>query len=145
MERVLYSRGIEQVATLVRTTYKGTVEEIGIDNLKKYQIFYCDLGQAVEGDSTQAGLRPCILVSNDKNNRHSPTINIIPITSRAKKKMPTHCRVMCGTESVAMAEQIRTISKKRICTDEGIVNKVYEIPHCFRGEIDRILRVQLGL
>ena len=65
--------------------------------------------------SVQSGYRPAWIVSNDMNNTHSPTVNIIPITSKAKKTLPIHVTVDCTAEngltsqSTLLVEQIMTV------------------------------------
>lgn len=80
--------------------------------MKIYDIYYANLDGV---GSEQTGLRPCIIVSNDLNNLHSPTVTIIPVTSQCKTHIPTHCQINgLPKSSIAMAEQIRTIDKTRI-------------------------------
>lgn len=82
--------------------------------MKIYEIYYANLDGI---GSEQTGLRPCIIVSNNLNNLHSPTVTVIPVTSRCKNHIPTHCKIKgLPKSSIAMAEQIRTIDKTRIVT-----------------------------
>lgn len=64
----------------------------------------------------QAGNRPAIIVSNDKNNEHSSTVNVVPLTtSTNKKNLPTHVKLEgCGLKrtSTVLAEQVTTIDKR---------------------------------
>jgi len=69
--------------------------------------------------SEQNGIRPCIVLSDDLNNIYSPTINILPLTSKvnSKRKLPHH--VIIDNEyirmaSIALCEQIDTVDKSRI-------------------------------
>lgn len=84
--------------------------------IKRGQIYYADLSPVV--GSEQGGLRPVLVVSNDTNNKYSPTITICPITSQVKKVIPTHMtlynlegRKIKGT---VLCEQVRTIDKRRL-------------------------------
>lgn len=80
--------------------------------MKIYDIYYVNLDGI---GSEQKGLRPCIIVSNNINNLHSPTVTVIPVTSQCKTYIPTHCQINgLPKSSIAMAEQIRTIDKTRI-------------------------------
>jgi len=60
--------------------------------------------------------RPCIVVSNDKNNKYCDNINIVSLTTQVHKKQPSHALVTDSTkrESIALCEQIFTIDKKYI-------------------------------
>lgn len=82
--------------------------------IKRGQIYYCDLSSA--RGSEQGGLRPCIIIQNDIGNKHSPTVIVVPLTTKTTKaKLPTHIPITEGTKpSVALCEQIRTIDKSRI-------------------------------
>lgn len=90
--------------------------------------------------SEQDGTRPCIIVSNDKNNTFSKTATIVPLTTQEKKPLPTHIDIQSGiVPSTALCEQVQTISKNRIsryigeCTDEEM------------SRIETGLKIQLGL
>ncbi len=41
---------------------------------------------AIKIGSIQVGYRPIFIISDDKNNLYSPTSNVIPITSKLRKK-----------------------------------------------------------
>lgn len=59
--------------------------------------------------------RPCVIVSNEKNNLFSQTVTIVPMTSKTKTPLPTHVHVDIGIVSgTVMAEQVTTISKDRL-------------------------------
>ena len=70
-------------------------------------------------DSEQSGIRPAIIIQNDKGNEHSPTTIVASITSQEKRYLPTHVVVkpyQSGLNKVStiLMEQIRTIDKSRI-------------------------------
>ena len=87
-------------------------------NVKRGDIFYADLSPVV--GSEQGGTRPVLIVQNDTGNRHSPTVIAAAITSQTgKARLPTHVPIDCeGTglvrDSVVLAEQIRTLDKRRL-------------------------------
>ena len=79
------------------------------------EIWMCNLTN--KDGSIQNGYRPVFILSNDKNNTYSPTLNIIPITSKMnKKRLPVHVELwsyQCyglKTPSTMLVEQIMTIS-----------------------------------
>lgn len=103
------------------------------------EIYWFRYGGGKEG-SEQQGTRPCVVVSNEKANQFSPIITVVPLTSAAKKRLPTHIDVRSAiVPSVALCEQVSTIAKDRlstyigVCTDEEM------------AAIDRGLLIQLGL
>ena len=96
--------------------------------VKRGEVYRCDLGDAV--GSEQGGIRPVIVIQNDKGNKYSPTTIVIPFTTRYKPKyLPTHFTFKFTEEtmvdytkahpgltsgySTALAEQIQTVDKTR--------------------------------
>jgi mRNA interferase MazF len=57
--------------------------------------------------------RPCIVISNNRNNNYCDNINIIPLTTKSKE-LPVHALVTDSTKQVsyALCEQLFTIDKK---------------------------------
>lgn len=136
---------------LVKVVYKyiKLIKENGKWSMKvkRGEIYYADLSPVI--GSEQAGIRPILVVQNDVGNKFSPTIIGIAITSKQKVKLPTHIEIE-GTkygldkDSVILAEQIRTLDKKRLREkvgqiDEETMEKVkraIEISFGIRGELD---------
>lgn len=81
-------------------------------------IYYIDFG-AAGNTHKQKGIRPAVIVSNNKNNGSSPVVTVVPLTSKTKKKryQPTHVQIpkKCCTgltrPSMALAEQLETLDK----------------------------------
>lgn len=77
------------------------------------EIFFINEGES--SGSEQGGARPGIIVSNDVGNKHAPIVEVVYLTSREKKLMPTHVRIKSSPiHSIALCEQIETVYKKRI-------------------------------
>lgn len=77
------------------------------------EIFFINEGES--SGSEQGGARPRIIVSNDVGNKHAPIVEVVYLTSREKKLMPTHVRIKSSPiPSIALCEQIETVYKKRI-------------------------------
>ena len=110
--------------------------------IKRGQIYYADLSPVV--GSEQGGIRPVLIVQNDKGNKYAPTVIVAIITSRnTKAKLPTHIwlSVTDGfkVNSMVELEQLRTIDKSRL---EDYIGEVQE------GEqrlIDEALKISLAL
>jgi mRNA interferase MazF len=70
--------------------------------------------------SEQGGTRPVLIVQNDMGNRFSPTVIVLAVTGRLNKaRLPTHVEICAeghglASDSVVLAEQIRTLDKKRL-------------------------------
>lgn len=90
--------------------------------------------------STQAAGRPGIVVSNEVNNRFASTVEIVYLTTAPKKNLPTHCPINSSRkESIALCEQVQTISKEQIAEYVGT---------CTAEEmeaVDRCICISLGL
>lgn len=110
--------------------------------IKRGDIYYADLSPVV--GSEQGGVRPVLIVQNNVGNKYSPTVIAAAITSKVNKnKMPTHITLGtdCGLtkDSIILAEQIRTIDKKRLREKMGSLDEG-EMKH-----VDEALAVSFGL
>jgi mRNA interferase MazF len=73
------------------------------------------------GEHVQAGVRPVVIAQNNVGNLHSPTGEVIPMTSKAGKAayLPTHVLVRQSAEnhltgdSLVLAEQATTVPAAR--------------------------------
>jgi len=89
-------------------------------------LYYADLNPVV--GSEQGGIRPVLIIQNDVGNKHSPTVIIAAITSKAMKAtLPTHCvlnpHAGLDRDSVVLLEQIRTIDKRRLKDHVGTLGQ----------------------
>jgi mRNA interferase MazF len=96
-----------------------------MNSIKRGEIYFCYLDGIV--GSEQGGIRPVLIIQNDVSNRHAPTTIVLPITSQqGKNPLPTHVKLSpdCGLhkESTILAEQVRTVDKKRLKSKLGAVN-----------------------
>jgi len=102
-------------------------------HVQRGDVWLCDLGETV--GSEQAGKRPVLILQNNIGCKFSPTVTVVSITSKlTKAKMPTHVELRASVyglekDSVALGEQVRTISKDRLLhkvttIDEITVNKI---------------------
>ena len=93
----------------------------------------------------QDGIRPVIIVSNDKANKYSPVITVIPMTGNLDKKpLPTHVNVNhCGLSrnSIALVEQITSINKSCLISKIGDIRRNKRV----RSDIKRAMLVQLDM
>ena len=95
--------------------------------VKRGDIYYADLSPVV--GSEQGGVRPVLIIQNDRGNRYSPTVIAAAITSRRDKAdLPTHIFVSAADtgltqDSVILLEQIRTLDKRRLREHKGALTK----------------------
>ena len=95
--------------------------------------------------SEQGGIRPVLVVQNDVGNRYSPTVIVLAVTGQVNKtRLPTHVPVAAGNtglqkDSVVLAEQIRTLDKRRLRERAG------QITPEDQRRVDQALGVSIGL
>lgn len=63
--------------------------------------------------------RPAVVLQNDLANRSSPTVTVIPLSSKVERVFPFQVRIPAGEggleqEGKALCEQIRTLSRTRV-------------------------------
>lgn len=106
-------------------------------------LYYADLSPVV--GSEQGGIRPVLVIQNNLGNRHSPTVIVAAITSRTTKAMlPTHVGINKShlgikQDSTVLAEQIRTIDRRRLREYIGHLNAEQ------MSTIDQAMLISLGL
>lgn len=111
--------------------------------IKRGQIYLADLGEGY--GSEQGGIRPVLIVQNNKGNKHSPTILVACITSKAHSKhyLPTHYvipkHVGLKYDSMVMMEQIKVIDEKRI------IKYIGKLSPRFMKILDKKIKISFGL
>lgn len=90
--------------------------------------------------------RPCLVISNNIANEHSPQLTIVPITSYdpGKATLPICIEVTTGEgglkgKSIVNASQIRTIDKRRLTKTLATLSKET------MDKVDVALKIHLGL
>ncbi|MBO5136716.1 MAG: type II toxin-antitoxin system PemK/MazF family toxin [Clostridia bacterium] len=112
-------------------------------NVKRGDIYYADLSPVV--GSEQGGIRPVLIIQNDIGNKYSPTVIATAITSQINKaKMPTHIELGANEyglskDSVVLAEQIRTIDKRRL------KEKIGHVEDEKMARVNEALEISFGL
>ncbi|MCP4896769.1 MAG: type II toxin-antitoxin system PemK/MazF family toxin [bacterium] len=71
--------------------------------------------------------RPAIVLQNEAANRSSPTVTVIPLSTKVGRVYPFQTLIPAGeadlpTESKALCEQIRTISRQRLVEYVGRIS-----------------------
>ena len=122
--------------------------------IKRGDIYYADLNPVI--GSEQGGIRPVLIISNNIGNKHSPTVIVAAITSRAhtksrlpthkvhtKSRLPTHKSINefsgLSQNSVILLEQIRTIDKQRLQMFIGTLDRRFMV------SVDDVLSISLAL
>lgn len=93
----------------------------------RWELYRVDLDPVVGRE--QAGDRPALVVSNDGFNAHFDMVTVVPLTKRAgkvRRVYPFEVLLPAGAagndlESIAMPQQVRTVSKLRLLERVGIL------------------------
>lgn len=93
------------------------------------ELWMCDLGE--NNGSIQSGYRPVFIVSNDKNNTYSTTVNVFPLTTKMnKRKLPVHVEIWeyekygLNSPSTILVEQAMTVE---ICKLNRRIGKIEDV------------------
>lgn len=106
--------------------------------VKRGQIYYADLSPVI--GSEQGGMRPVVIIQNDKGNLYSPTTIVACITSvQTKSTLPTHIEIPLFKDSIILLEQLRTIDKRRL------KNLVAQASVNTMAQVDKAIKISLGV
>lgn len=84
--------------------------------------------------------RPYLIISNNKNNEFSEMVIALPMTTRVKKNLPTHYRILLNNKvNTILAEQIVCLNKADI---QGYMNTIDDKD---LKEIEKRIKIQLDL
>jgi mRNA interferase MazF len=110
--------------------------------LSRGQLWLADMG-VVRGkyDYVKRGVRPVAVVSNNRANKNSPVIHVVPIITSGNRKLylPTHIFLNgfhtpgLYSHSVAVCEQVQAINKTDLIEQIGTLSGT------------QMLKVSLGL
>lgn len=87
--------------------------------MKRGQIYYIESNHQEIGSEQRAG-RPAVIVSNNKNNENSTTVEVVYMTTQPKNDLPTHVFIRSSLRpSTVLCEQIYSVSTERLGTYIG--------------------------
>lgn len=115
-----------------------------MERLEKYSIVLINFGETLEGE--QSGLRPGLVIQNDRGNYFSGSTIILPLTTKIKKvNQPTHTIIRSSVDtgldadSMVLGECIRQVSKERIVKHIGKITSLKE-----KEEVRRVYLANFG-
>lgn len=93
-----------------------------MEEVKQFDVWSCDFSDY--GGLKGFGVRPCIVISNDLNNKYSDRVTVVPLTTQAKNPLPTHCIISSSTHtSFALCENVTMVLKETLYQKSGSLNE----------------------
>ena len=106
--------------------------------MKRGEVWWINFAPSVGGEIRKK--RPAVIVSNNAANQFLNRIQVVPLTSSVGKLYPSETYVtLRGKKAKAMADQLTTVSKKRL------INKAETVSKNEMEEIERTIIIQLAL
>jgi mRNA interferase MazF len=105
--------------------------------MKRGEVWWVNFDPSIGGEIQKE--RPAVIVSNDIANRLLNRVQVVPLTSSVDRLYPSEAYVTLNDrQHKAMADQITTVSKKRL------TNKMGKLSKSDLQAVERIIKVQLG-
>jgi len=103
------------------------------------EFYFLNLGKGK--GSEQAGIRLCLVISNNLLNRVGNEVTILPCTTKLKRAMPTHVElpshIGIPQDSTLLGEQIRTVSTDLFQQEIPVAN----LPKSYYDSVQQCLEV----
>ena len=102
------------------------------------EVWWVNLDPSVGGEIRKK--RPAVIISNSAANQFLTRVHVVPLTSSVGKPYPSETYITLRRKKAkAMADQLTTVSKKRLINQAGTVSKTE-----LEG-LERAIMIQLDL
>jgi mRNA interferase MazF len=106
--------------------------------MKRGEVWWVNFDPSIGGEIRKK--RPAVIVSNNAANQFLNRVQVIPLTSSVGKLYPSEAYVtLRGKKAKAMADQLTTVSKKRLINRAGSVSKTEQ------EGLERAIMIQFDL
>ncbi len=106
--------------------------------MKRGEVWWVNFDPSIGGEVCKK--RPAVIISNNAANQFLNRVQVVPLTGSVGKLYPSESYItLRRKKSKAMADQLTTVSKKRLVNQAGSVSKTE-----LEG-LERAIMLQLGL
>ena len=106
--------------------------------MNRGDVWYVNFDPSIGGEIRKK--RPAVIVSNDASNKYLNRVQVIPITSNVEHLYPSEAYItLNGQQRKAMADQIATVSKERLSSKLGKLDREDLL------KIEKAIKIQLSI
>ena len=106
--------------------------------MKRGEVWWVNFDPSVGGEVRKK--RPAVIISNNAANQFLNRVQVVPLTGSVGKLYPSESYItLRGKRTKAMADQLTTVSKKRLINQAGTLSKTE-----LEG-VERAIMMQLDL